>query len=415
MALAPKTRKNIFRLVFFALVLLAVVFLIGLLELAASYYVRKESGNRVDHPRLHHTWLPKATCTHYDWIAQNPEYPNPYVHTYNSQGWIADHDILEKKPAGCYRIFYVGDSFTEGCVPMDQSVPSRVQAFLNARRAACGHFFEVINTGTTSYSPVIYYVLIRYYLLRYAPDLIVINVDMSDNYDDWRYSQNLLTDAHGNPWAVSPTRVYDRPFIQMKNGVVKNTLWVRLHIFLYEHSYLYNFIQQRLASFWPKEAGPIGDDPKLMESLHRSGIYTPWAWCQGDRDTFTESNVRRTMDVLARIIALCQENKVKVLLTGVPHYEQYAKGRENLPLWSARPHEELKNLALKSGAAYLDSYAAMAPFVAGTRQSDLYYKHDMHFNPRGNALWSQCHIQALMDPKNQLLPQECYGNGSQGT
>ncbi len=64
--------------------------------------------------------------------------------------------------------------------------------------------FEVINTGTASYSPVIYYILLRHYLLPYEPDLVVLAVDMTDDYDDHVYRESLIRDSGGNPWAAPP-------------------------------------------------------------------------------------------------------------------------------------------------------------------------------------------------------------------
>ena len=90
----------------------------------------------------------------------------------------------KNKAPDTFRIFYLGDSFTEGTAPMDQSVPSRVEQTLNDLVQNSSLNFEVINTGTTSYSPTIFYILARYVLTDYDPDLIVVNVDMTDDFDD---------------------------------------------------------------------------------------------------------------------------------------------------------------------------------------------------------------------------------------
>src|SRR5262245_14779818 len=150
------------------------VLLIAAVETISSFFVGTATPNVVAIYRVNHTWTPNSKKVHDAWIKANPDFPEPYTHTYNRQGWISDHDIERAKPPQTYRIFYVGDSFTEGTVPMSQSVPSVVERELNERARGGPWRFEVINTGTLSYSPSIYYVLVRYVLMDYAPDLVVV-------------------------------------------------------------------------------------------------------------------------------------------------------------------------------------------------------------------------------------------------
>ena len=117
------------------------------------------------------------------------------------------YDIKKTKPDNTYRIFYIGDSFTEGTVGMKQSVPSIVEKSLNSKNSDTK--FEVINTGTASYSPSIFYILVRYYLSEYSPDLLVLNVDMTDMYDDFRYRQVMQLGKDGAPYAIHPGVIHD--------------------------------------------------------------------------------------------------------------------------------------------------------------------------------------------------------------
>ena len=56
--------------------------------------------------------------------------------------------------------------------------------------------------------------------------------------------------------------------------------------------------------------------------------------------------------------------------------------------------------------AYLDSHAALALSINGTEQPRYYYRGNMHFNPRGFALWAQAHIDAFATPELELLPPD---------
>jgi lysophospholipase L1-like esterase len=287
---------------------------------------------------------------------------------------------------------------------MDQSVPSIVERYLNDRASGKALSFEVVNTGTSSYSPTIFYVLVRYVLMDYSPDLIVVVVDMTDDFDDWKYSRTLIVDEEGNPWAVPARDPYSAAFVDTGERVVKADFRLRLQLFLARHSYTYNLVQRLVA---PKEdaSPPAADHDELGDE-----IYERWSWCQRDWDDLTRRNVAHTLDLLERLAAFCHANGVKVMFTAVPHYRQYA-GRPDgtgTPAWSRRPHDEIARVANENGVPCLNSLDALAPFIVGTPQERYYYHRDMHFNPRGYRIWAEAHIKFISDRDNGLLPEEFY-------
>ena len=75
----------------------------------------------------------------------------------------------------------------------------RVESHLRFVASDSGPEIEVINSGTSGYSPVLYYLLLRHRLLEYDPDWIVVNIDMTAVLDNWKYSQILVLDDAGNP------------------------------------------------------------------------------------------------------------------------------------------------------------------------------------------------------------------------
>lgn len=380
-------------LLLFALLVLA-------LELLASLWVSKPGSNVVANWRLNHTWKPGGSQTHSEWGRANPEFPEPYTHHYNRQGWLEDYDVRNEKPESTWRIFYVGDSFIEGTCPMDQSVPSIVERELNALAEGKGWKVEVVNTGTTSYSPTLYYLLVRYVLMDYSPDLIVVNVDMTDDFDDWKYSQTLIRDDEGNPLFAPPRSLYESAFLDTEGGPVKTTLWTKAQLFLAQHSYAYN-----LSRRWFKRKRQPG---RPAPHGAGQGLYPRWAWCRHEWDGLTEKNVEYSLDLLRRLAAWCRSHHVKFMLTGVPHYWQYSGNFDGggTPLWSSRPHRELAGLARDAGIAYLNSFERLASAVRGTPQMKYYYYRDMHFNPRGYALWAKAHVEFLVDRTNALLPED---------
>ena len=398
------TKRILFRAALGGMLLMTTIALIALLEFLASLAIHRPADLFFKNHRLNHTWVPNSAMTHSEWTKDNPDFPEPFRHHYNRQAWIEDYDLVPEKPPNTCRIFYVGDSFTEGCVPMEESVASRLEAHLNGAQKDKGLHFEVINTGTTSYSPLIYYILIRHFIAPYSPDLIVINVDMTDDYDDWKYRQTLICDKEGNPWAVPPRSIYESLYVDTAKGAVRPNPLMKLNLFLFEKSYLYNYLQRRL--FRPPDKRDFSFAGLQVEYEEESGpaLYKRWAWCRHEWDAQTERNVQRSMETLARIADFCNQKGIKLLLTGVPHYQQVTPDDSGRTEWSLRPHREIERCAREKGVAYLDSPASLTPLFRGTPQHHYYYRGDIHLNPRGNRLWAEAHIRAILDPKNHLLP-----------
>lgn len=388
------------------------VALVVSIEYVSSFYADTLGGNLITVYRLNHMWHPNTERIHREWVADNPEFSEPFTHVYNSQGWLETYDIDPIKTPDTYRIFYLGDSFTEGTLPMDQSVPSVVEQQLNQLTAGKDIQFEVINTGTASYSPTIFYVLTRYVLMDYAPDLIVVNIDMTDDFDDWKYAQTLIRDEADNPWAVPRRSIYEAPFVDTAEGVVEANIWTKGQLFLVENSYTYNLIRKYIDPENATEADLARKYVADTDAVDPSDgqIYQRWAWCQYEWDEFTEKNVEYTLDILRRLIEFTHQNQIKIMITSVPHYWQYAGDVDGSgpPRWSSRPHNEIAELAKENGVPYLNSYEALKPVITGTPQTEYYYHNDMHFNPRGYQVWTQVQLEFLIEKTNQLLPDAFY-------
>lgn len=374
--------------------------ILAAMEFTSSRLVEKPANEIISHWRLNHIWRPNYRSLHKEWIKNNPDFPKPFTLLFNKQSWIESYDVKKKKPAGTYRIFYVGDSFTQGTAPMDQSVPSIVEDFLNKNYAPEGIKFEVINTGTSSFSPMLYYILIRYKIMSYSPDLIVVNVDMTDVFDDWKYRQTAIFDDSGNPWAVPPRNIYSSTFLDTELGAVKATFWNRMQLFLYRNSNFYNL----LLKYYAKK------ESRTQKTPVNKPIHYRWMWCQHEWNAETMENVRFSMDILNRLAVFCKGNNVKLMVTSVPYYLQYNGDTDGSgsPAYSSRPHEAVSAAAQKNDIPYLNSFKKLQPVITGSPQPEYYYYHDMHFNPRGYALWAKAHLDFLMDKHNKLLPESVY-------
>lgn len=367
------------------------VLLFAVLEWIAAEYVSLPGDFLEPDPVLNHV-RPQNVTVHYSRaVAGDVEWSAPYEKHFNAQGWANSRDISQTKDLGVFRIFYLGDSFVEGTVPEEQTLTFLVEEGL---RHAGDLNIEVINAGTVSYSPLLYYLRIRNEILKYSPDLIVFTVDMTDMFDDWKYRQVLRLDELGNPKAVPPQNWYEREYVETKVGVRKRSLWHSLQMFLYEHSSLFNGairIAQTIRQDRLYEAGTDG-------SLHELGIPSRWAWCSPKEwDQLTTECVNFTKEMISLSVELCKAHGIQVLLTAVPHYEQFALGENGEPLWSSRPHIELEQLAKSLEIPYLNAFEALKSTIRGTEQEEYYLRGDMHFNPRGYKVWAEAHIQKLRE------------------
>lgn len=383
------------------------VFLLGVLflELIGGIVFGVRVPSVVTHERLHHR-RPHEVLQ-FSTLYEDDRRDIRFIAKYNALGWLEEAEVARVKPPGEFRVFYVGDSFIEGVVPPAETVPAHIERALNESCDGGGIRYEVINAGSLSYSPLLEYILIRYVIMPYAPDLIVLNVDMTDDFDDWKYRHTLVEDEAGAPYAVRPSAPYERPFFETDSAVVPMSLLHRAHLFLYQHSNLYFGLLGGVNNHATSVAKKVRYTKQELERLHRDGIYQRWAWCQHEWDWFTARNVGFTTGLIKQIAEVAERHGVALLVTGVPHRQQLMRDGSGERIWSLRPHREIADAAHAGGARYFDSVQGLESKMQGAVEK-YYYPRDMHFNREGNALWAEVHREAILS--SGVLPSDCrYG------
>jgi hypothetical protein len=111
------------------------------------------------------------------------------------------------------KLLFMGDSFMQGLGP-DDTVPVHVRTFLatQAGRKVC-----VFNAGASSYSPSIYVPQAKKLIPKIEPDLVLVDVDETDLFDDYyRYRELTVRDERGSIISVRAT-----PFAYFfRNGIM---------------------------------------------------------------------------------------------------------------------------------------------------------------------------------------------------
>ena len=392
-------KKRLFTIT--ARLLFAAVVIVGL-EAWGWLYVDRPFDSFLPSWRVHHIRKPNTSLNARSYFAFNPAmislFPASARWNFNEHGWLHHKGFPRRKAPGSYRIFYMGDSFTEGHTLPDDSMPAEVRRQLSSRYHREGVKLEVINTGTVGFSPTLYYILARYKIMDFDPDLLVVNIDMTDDLDEWQSGRTVIRDEEGNPMAVPFLRAYLASEFDDATGVVRATWVTRAFLLLHSRSYFFNYLLYLQAISQHDRTEPEHDPNNI--------VFERWAWCKEEWDDRTEQTVSGMFDMIERLVTYARGRGVRVVLTGVPHYRQYHADLEGLepPDQSNRPHRELEKLAADLEVPYFNAYEALRPHIEGTPQALNYIGGDIHFNANGNRLWGREQANFLLGPANGLLP-----------
>src|SRR5262249_4103819 len=118
---------------------------------------------------------------------------------------LKDREYPAAKPPGVFRVLMLGDSYTEGFgLRVEDTMPKQAEAMLAGR--SCRAPLEILTAGVPSYSPILEYLYLEERGLALAPDLVVLNFDMTDVHDDLVRTATAVLGPDGLPRAVPPDR-----------------------------------------------------------------------------------------------------------------------------------------------------------------------------------------------------------------
>lgn len=317
------------------LTLVSVLVCVGLLEIVVRIIEPKEVMRYFysqDDPVLHHKFKPNATGRY-----KTVEFDTDY--SINSFG-LRDKEFAAAKPANTFRILMLGDSFTEGDgvfshETFSRKLEERLQAMGGPRK------YEVINAGVGSYSPLLEYLYLKNHGLQFSPDLVILNFDLSDLYDDLSYTALARFDEKGIPLGVSPS---GEPEGLLKGPLATFKDWFKNNL------RLYNFIRIRITPQleMAKRQGDFNGDIRLDKYALLRETYV-------DND----SNWMPTQRYLLLIRDLLKDNGIEFRMTVYPyglqiHPKEWKSGREYWQfkqdtVYSTWPQEKLEQWATANG------------------------------------------------------------------
>jgi hypothetical protein len=318
---------------------------------------------------LHHKFIPGAKGRH-----KTLEFDVAY--DISSLG-LRSGELARDRPPGLKRILMLGDSFTEGNgVQQSETFSSRLQAKLD--EAGLAERFQIVNAGVGSYSPLLELLYLKTAGLELQPDLVILNLDLSDLHDDIQYTRLAEFDAGGEPVAV-------RPEPQRAAGPWPIRLLVGFKDFLKKHTRVYNFTRRRVS--------------RLMNLLHKPDAsgdiavdkYAMIRQCEGPCD---DRAWRLSYDYLSTIRDLLAAKGIDFWVTLYPYGNQISprewdKGRthwgfESGKVYSTRPQELVAEFCRRSGIRALNMCEEFRK--ASLSVYPLYYEYDGHWRAAGHEV-----------------------------
>lgn len=325
-------------------------------EIMRYYFVAPDSV-------LHHRFIRNATGRY-----ESTEF-NTHYHI-NSIG-LRDQEYGEKGP-NTFRILMLGDSYTEGDgVESNETFSKVLEARLNSEKRPLR--YEVINAGVGSYSPLLEYLYLKREGLRLDPDLVILNLDMSDFYDDISYTQSLTRDAGGLPLAVSPNGFWAK-----QAGIMAS-----VKDFFKDHTRLYNFIRLRIDRYieGARHEGNFSGDLR----------YDKYAMFRRNSSAANEKKWQLTYHYIGLVQDLLRDRGIDFWMTVYPYGMQvspkeWAIGRRfwGFPLdtlYSTAPQDQIERFAERSDIPIVNMCQAMRDTAKTV--FPLYFPDNGHWTVRG--------------------------------
>lgn len=126
--------------------------------------------------------------------------PQAVLFRTNSLG-LRGRETEVPKPAGVYRIVLLGDESILGAATDEsQTVAARLEHWLQTRSRMR---IEVVNAGLPDSCPLLTYLRVRHGLMSLEPDLLLVDVNLSDIEDDRHFRRHTELAASGQPLAAS--------------------------------------------------------------------------------------------------------------------------------------------------------------------------------------------------------------------
>jgi lysophospholipase L1-like esterase len=344
----------------------------------------------------------------------------------NSDGFRT-HEFYPK-PDGTYRILLLGDSFVYGAnADQDETLGVKLEQGL---KKILNEDIEVLSLGVSSYSGLRYAVLMRLYLDKLDPDMVIVAVDQSDLQEDVDRLDHYRLDQDGYPVILKSaeelmrTQGHNRIVIDSEGKLKveeRGRNWLldmRITSRLFDRTYRlaasirHRILNSKAASIYAEDHGGDIIRYETLVSEHGTDLSAVLPKrMQVDTIPFDlETAVKRYEPTLRSLRYIKRETAsrgMELILTSYP-YPWMVSIREALPYQllgfnaiydfrSNRVHPNLMDrYAEELDITHLNAYPV---FENQTRR--LYGNYDPHFNADGYARYAEFLTSSIRDLLNK--------------
>lgn len=338
----------------------------------------------------------------------------------NSLG-LRDREYTVEKPAGVYRILVLGDSPVIGIeVPGEDTFPNRLEQLLNENKPGG---YEVLNAGMQGYSPILYYLFLKEKGLQLDPDMVLVNISVTDATDDYDHAKRAEFDDEGLPVSVTKAvqledQVSAVPFKQFlrNNSVLYHFVRDRYHRLLYDLKTEEAKVMQEKA-----DSGAVADEnndeielalaPHLAHLQGKDLRENFFAVFNEEFSPEEEAVWQQSMTWLRALHRLARENDIALALIPVPQPNQVGpdEWKQGKQLWGfeadhviTSPHFQGR-LQVFCEQEEIPFINPLPRFREVSAQKRLFYDYDGHFNRAGHQLMAEQIHQALTTRLGALI------------
>jgi lysophospholipase L1-like esterase len=295
-----------------------------------------------------------------------------YIQTINNLG-LRGPDVTPHSSDQHFKILMLGDSFTMGKgVNDDQTFSALLENHLNNEN------YPVIvwNAGVDSYSPILSYFQLTRDLSSLKPNLVILNLDMSDLIQETAYRKRAAYGPDGEIQGIVGRREEHKPLKTMIRD------WVDQHLYI-TRTILF-FIQK----------GEKHPDVTIENVVIRPNAETL-------KHTLAEDNVDRTeqwnelFDSILKIKRYCDHNHAQFLLTIYPwghqvNDKEWNPGRlQFIPEGAKVSDKSIRTIQELANKNHIELLNAFPAFRAYRGNIPLYFKQDMHWTKTGHELMAR--------------------------
>jgi hypothetical protein len=278
--------------------------------------------------------------------------------------WNADgirHMRVPNSTQCAPKLLFMGDSFMQG-LGIDDTIPVHVRDYFRdvLHRDVC-----VFNAGTSSYSPSIYVPQAKKLIPRIKPELVIIDIDETDLFDDYyRYRHLVVRDQSGSIVAVRRTPLGEE-FRQGLVAACKKPLYLQR---LLAKLYFTRIVYPRLSA----------DYRRNMEQDLFWASRVPIAVAReryGAAIGYFAATLQDLTDTAVRLMGSPQD----VIYIHHPHLENlHTKG----DVFNNVVSDTIGEVAARNNVRYYDATDDLK-MQFGAVPGRYYIPNDMHFNARG--------------------------------